>query len=225
MDVATILDQVQTWILALSGAAWIYPVMFGLALVDGFFPPLPSESLIITLTVASRSTGSPWLAGIVVAAIVGAWCGDQIAYQIGRSIGTERVPMLRTRRGRAAVAWARRALARRGASFIIAARYVPVGRVAVNMTAGAVGFPRRRFMGFSAIAAVVWGLYSLGVGLTASAWLAGRPLLAMAVGIAAGTLVGLLLDRVVRVVMRSRGDVVSELMRDAPLDDKNDIAA
>ncbi|WP_425955014.1 DedA family protein [Xylanimonas sp. McL0601] len=226
MDVATILDQLQGWILALSGAAWVYPAMFGLALVDGFFPPLPSESVVITLAVASRATGSPWLVGILVAAVLGAWCGDQVAYQIGRSVGTERIAILRTKRGRSTVVWARRALARRGASFIIAARYVPIGRVAVNMTAGAVGYPRRAFMGYSAIAAVVWGLYSLAVGLTAGAWLEDVPLLAMAVGIVAGSLVGLLLDRVVRVVLQHRGEPVEEPADDeAPLEPAGDVAA
>ncbi|QAY64463.1 DedA family protein [Xylanimonas allomyrinae] len=210
MDLLTILDQLESWILALSGATWVYPVMFALAFIDGFFPPLPSESVIITLAVASVATGSPWLVGVLIAAVLGAWCGDQIAYQIGRSIGTERVAILRTRRGRSTVAWARRALARRGASFIIAARYVPIGRVAVNMTAGAVGYPRRQFMGYSAIAAVVWGLYSLAVGMTAGAWLEDVPLLAMAVGIVAGVLVGVVLDRVVRAVLRHRGEAVDE---------------
>ncbi|RZS63179.1 DedA family protein [Xylanimonas ulmi] len=208
----TILSQVEDWILATSGAGWVYPLMFALALIDGFFPPLPSESVIITLAVASVATGSPWLVGVLVAAVLGAWCGDQIAYQIGRSIGTERIAILRTRRGRSTVAWARLALARRGAAFIIAARYVPIGRVAVNMTAGAVGYSRRRFLGYSGIAAVVWGVYSVAVGLTAGAWLQHNPLLAMAVGIVAGVLVGVLLDRVVRAVLRRRGEAVDEMV-------------
>ncbi|QAY70120.1 DedA family protein [Xylanimonas protaetiae] len=210
MDLGTILGQVEDWILALSGAAWVYPAMLGLALVDGFFPPLPSESVVITLAVAARTTGTPWLPGILVAAIVGAWCGDQIAYQIGRSVGTERVRILRTEKGRATVRWAKRALARRGASFIIAARYIPIGRVAVNMTAGAVRYPLRRFMGYSAIAAVVWGFYAIAVGLTASVWLHEYPLLAMAVGIAVGVVLGLLLDRVLHLLLHRRGELVDE---------------
>ena len=210
MDLGTILDQIQAWILALSGAAWVYPALFGLCLVDGFFPPLPSESVVITLVVAARATGSPNLVGVLIAAIAGAWLGDQIAYQIGKTIGTERIRILRTERGRATVRWAKRALARRGASFIIAARYIPVGRTAVNMTAGAVGYPRKRFMGYAAIAAVVWGFYAVGVGLTASVWLHDYPLLAMAVGIVVGVVLGLLLDRVLHVLLHRKGELVDE---------------
>ncbi|WP_148220653.1 DedA family protein [Xylanimonas cellulosilytica] len=205
-----ILGEIEAWILALSGAAWVYPAMAVLAFIDGFFPPLPSESVIITLAVAAQTTGSPWLPGILVAAIVGAWCGDQVAYQIGRSVGTERVRILRTERGHATVRWARRALARRGASFIIAARYVPVGRVAVNMTAGAVGYPRRRFMGYSAIATVIWGFYAVGVGLTAGAWLHEYPLLAMVAGIVGGVLIGLLIDRALHYLLLRRGELADE---------------
>jgi len=206
VDVSTVLGHIEGWILALSGAAWVYPAMFGLAAVDGFIPPLPSESVVITLAVAARTTGSPWLPGILLAAVVGAWVGDNIAYIIGRSIGTERLRILRTKKGEAMVRWARRALSRRGASFIIAARYVPIGRVAVNITAGAVGYPQRKFVGWSAIATTVWGLYAVGVGMTAGAWLEEYPLLAMAVGIVGGTVVGLLLDRVVRLLLHRGGD-------------------
>ncbi len=210
MDLGALLGTIEAWILALSGAAWVYPAMFGLALVDGFFPPLPSESVVITLAVASRASGSPWLPGVLLAATVGAWLGDQIAYQIGRSVGTERVRILRTKRGRATVRWARRALARRGASFIIAARYIPIGRVAVNMTAGAVGYPRRRFVGYSAIAAVAWGLYSVAVGLTASAWLHEYPLLAMVAGVVGGVLIGVVVDRVLQRLLKRRGELTDE---------------
>jgi membrane protein DedA with SNARE-associated domain len=210
VDVGTILDNIQDWILALSGAAWVYPAMLSLALLDGFFPPLPSESVVTVLAVAARTNGAPWLPGIMIAATVGAWCGDQIAYQIGRSIGTERIRILRTEKGRATVRWARRALGRRGASFIIAARYIPVGRVAVNMTAGAVGYPRGRFMGYSGIAAVIWGLYSIAIGVTASAWLHDYPLVAMAAGIVAGVLIGILIDRVLHLLARRKGELADE---------------
>jgi membrane-associated protein len=195
---STMLDQLEVWILDLGTSAWIYPAMYASATIDGFFPPVPSESVVITLTVLSHSTGVPWLPGVLALAILGAWTGDQIAYQIGRKIGTDRARILRTPRGRKAVAWARHALDHRGAAFILAARYVPIGRVAVNMTAGAVGYPRRRFMAYSGIAAVTWGIYSMLIGLAAGAWLGHNTLLAMAVGVVAGVLLGVLVDQVMQ---------------------------
>ncbi|MCA5892632.1 DedA family protein [Isoptericola sp. NEAU-Y5] len=197
------LSQVEESILELAASAWIYPAMYVSATIDGFFPPIPSESVIITLTVLAHASGNPWLPGILLLAALGAWTGDQIAYQIGRTVGTERVRFLRSRRGRKAVEWARQALSRRGASFIIGARYIPIGRVAVNMTAGAVGYPRARFMLYSAIAAVTWSIYSMLIGLAAGAWLGHNPLLAMAVGVVTGVLLGLVVDQVVQRLLRT----------------------
>ncbi|MDR7382542.1 DedA family protein [Promicromonospora iranensis] len=195
--ISTVLSATEAWILAMAASPWIYPAMFAFATIDGFFPPLPSESVVITLTVSAHSTGTPWMWLVLLTAAAGAWVGDQIAYQIGRMIGTERVPFLRGPRGRRAVAWAERALTRRGASFILAARYVPIGRVAVNMTAGAVGYPRRRFAGIAAIAAVMWALYSAGIGLVAAQWLGHEPLLAITIGVVFGVAMGFVVDKVV----------------------------
>ncbi|GGM12488.1 DedA family protein [Promicromonospora citrea] len=195
--IATVLSATEAWILAMAASPWIYPAMFAFATIDGFFPPLPSESVVITLTVSAHSTGTPWMWLVLLTAAAGAWVGDQIAYQIGLMIGTERVPFLRGPRGRRAVAWAERALTRRGASFILAARYVPIGRVAVNMTAGALRYPRKRFMVVAAIAAVMWALYSAGIGLVAAQWLGHEPLLAIVIGVVLGVAMGFVVDKVV----------------------------
>ncbi|WP_435738784.1 DedA family protein [Cellulosimicrobium sp. PMB13] len=202
--VSTFLENLEAWILALAASGWIYPALLGFATIDGFFPPIPSESVVITLAVSAHATGSPNLLLVLLIAAVGAWTGDQIAFSLGRVVGTDRIAFLRTARGRKAVAWAERALAHRGASFILAARYIPVGRVAVNMTAGAVGYPRRRFMAFSAIAAVTWAIYSVLIGLVAAQWLGHEPLLAMVVGVVIGIAAGFVIDRILMVRARRR---------------------
>lgn len=199
-------QNIETWILALAASPWIYVALLCLATIDGFFPPVPSESVVITLAVAASTTGAPHMAGVFVVAAVGAWTGDQIAYAIGRAIGTDRVPFLRGPRGQRAVAWARQALSARGASFILAARYVPIGRVAVNFSAGALGYRRRSFMAISAVAGLTWAAYSVAIGLAAASWLGHRPLLAMAIGIVIGIASGFVLDQVLgRLALRRGG--------------------
>jgi len=203
--VSTFLENLETWVLALAASAWIYPALYAFATIDGFFPPIPSESVVITLAVAASTSGNPNLVLVLAIAAAGAWTGDQIAYALGRVIGTERFPFLRSVRGRKAVAWADQALKARGAAFILAARYVPIGRVAVNMTAGAVGYPRRRFMAYSGLAAVTWSLYSVLIGLVAAQWLGHQPLLAMVLGVVLGVLSGVVVDRVMnRMAARRR---------------------
>ncbi|GHG45786.1 membrane protein [Flavimobilis marinus] len=199
-------QNIETWILALAASPWIYVALLCLATIDGFFPPVPSESVVITLAVAASTTGSPHMAGVFVVAAVGAWTGDQIAYAIGRAVGTDRVPFLRGPRGQRAVAWARQALSARGASFILAARYVPIGRVAVNFSAGALGYRRHSFMAISGVAGLTWAAYSVAIGLAAASWLGHRPLLAMAIGIVIGIASGFVLDQVLgRLALRRGG--------------------
>jgi membrane protein DedA with SNARE-associated domain len=71
---------------------------------------------------------------------------------------------------------------------------VPIGRLAVNLTAGAVGYPRRQFVGLTALAAAIWSLYSVAIGLLAGAWIQDQPVVAIAAGVVGGILSGLLLD-------------------------------
>lgn len=188
----------QDWILALAASPLVYLGLYLFATIDGFFPPIPSESVVIALAALSSSSGTPNITLIVLVAAAGAFTGDQIAYGIGTRINVRQVRFLRGVRGQKTLDWAERALARRGPSFILAARYIPVGRVAVNMTAGAVGYPHRRFVGITALAAVTWALFSSAIGLGAGAWFKGHPLVAIAVGVVGGLLIGLVLDRVLR---------------------------
>ncbi|NTW38701.1 MAG: DedA family protein [Cellulomonadaceae bacterium] len=186
--------MVEDWIIALAASPWVFVALYAFATIDGFFPPVPSESAVIGLAALSVSTGKPnfWLLGAVAAA--GAFSGDQIAYSIGQRIRVHDLRFMQGARQRKALAWAERMLAERGATFIIAARYVPIGRVAVNMTAGAVGLSRLRFTGFVAVAAVAWSVYSVMLGIGAGVWLHDHPLLAVVVGVCGGLVLGMVLD-------------------------------
>ena len=106
--------------------------------------------------------------------------------------------VLRSPRGQAAVDWAENALANRGAAFIIAARYIPIGRVAVNMTAGAVGYSRRRFMGLYRHRRGHVGLL-LGAHRHRRRGVVGHhTLVAVAVGVVGGLAIGVVIDWVLR---------------------------
>ncbi|WP_307802691.1 DedA family protein [Cellulomonas dongxiuzhuiae] len=188
----------EQWALDLAASPWVFAALLGFATIDGFFPPVPSESLVIGLASLSTSTGSPVLWPVIAVAALGAFTGDQIAFQIGRALPIRRLRGFRGRRGQALLDWAERALRDRGAAFIIAARYIPVGRVAVNMTAGALGFRRRRFVLLTAIAAVTWALYSTLIGIGTGTVLGHSPIVGVVVGILGGFAIGLVVDRVLR---------------------------
>lgn len=182
------------WILALAASPLVYLGLYLFATIDGFFPPVPSESVVIALAAMSAASGQPNLALILLVAAAGAFTGDQIAYAIGRRVDVRGLRFLRGPRGQRTLDWAERAITHRGPSFILAARYVPIGRVAVNMTAGALGYPRRRFVPLSAAAGITWSLYSVGLGLGAGVWFQDNPILAICVGVVGGVVLGLVVD-------------------------------
>ncbi|GAA3805277.1 DedA family protein [Cellulomonas soli] len=190
--------MIEAWALALAGSPWVFLVVYLFATIDGFFPPIPSESVIIAFAALAMSSGEPNLWLVMLVASAGAFTGDQIAYQIGSKVDVRRVRFLQRPAAQRTIDWAERALARRGASFIIAARYIPIGRVAVNMTAGALGFRRRRFMLLTGLAAVTWAAYSTAIGIGAGIWLHDHPLIAIAAGVVGGILIGLVVDWLLR---------------------------
>jgi membrane protein DedA with SNARE-associated domain len=182
-----------------AGAGWLLPALFVFFAVDGVIPPLPSEGVLIGLAAVGASTGSPhWLA-LFAAAAAGAWVGDNVAYLLGRRGGLDRF-VERTERGRRALGWARRRFERRGALIIVVGRWVPVGRAAVNLTAGATGYPRPRFAAFTVLSAGLWAAWSVGVGSLAGRWVDDNALLASALGVAIALVVALLLERLTRLL-------------------------
>ncbi|WP_082581132.1 DedA family protein [Leifsonia sp. Root227] len=198
------MDAVNELIAQTVSSPWIYLVVAVVVFVDAFFPPVPSESVVIAAAAASITLGQPNIALIVACAAVGAIVGDNVTFAIGRGVGVTRFGWMRRPRMQAAVGWARAGLDRRAAVLLLTARYIPVGRVAVNLVAGASGFPRRRFFGLSVLAGLSWAAYSVTVGLLAGHWLHGNPLLGMLAGIAMGMATGVLVDVGMRVAARRR---------------------
>lgn len=188
----------QDQVLALVDSPWILLAVFLLTIIDGFFPPVPSESIVIAAGVLIVAGQGPHLGWLILAAAAGAFIGDMIAFTIGRFLPVERIPLLRGPKVARAMMWAEQALAERATVYIMSARFIPVGRVAVNITAGAVGFRRKFFIVIAACAAVCWALYSVALGLVAGTLLAKHPLLGVVLGVAGGVIIGFVLDFVLK---------------------------
>lgn len=176
---------------------WLYLVMFAVAIIDGFFPPVPSETVLVAAAAVAASTNSTNLILLCTIAAIGAAIGDNIAFSIGRGVGTRRFRWMRRPRVAASFDWAGRTLDRSGAGLILGARYIPVGRVAVNMSAGALRYPRRRFIPLSVIAGAMWAAYSVFIGLVAGNLVSDQPLLGAAIGVVLALVIGFVIDRIV----------------------------
>lgn len=196
-------DQITPLVTELAASPLVYVVLFALCLVDGFFPPVPSESALVAVAAIAATSGQPVLAGVLVVAALGAIAGDSIAYWIGRRIGLARLARSKRPRIAAAFAFAERQMQRRSASLILIGRYIPVGRVAVNMTAGATRLPYRRFLAISSLAGLAWSATSLGIALAASSVLH-EPIVAAVVSMVVAAGLGIVVDRVIGRVSRRR---------------------
>src|SRR5438552_3557633 len=160
-----------------------YPALFGGMVLEQFVPPMPGEPLLLGAgALAGNGRLSLWLAAAL--ALAGTVVGDLVWYEIGR-IGGQRVlkwmgrlaiePDTCVRNGA-------ETLTSHGASALLIAKFVPGLNSIGQPLAGALGMPRRRFMMFDALGAVLWvGLY-VGLGFAFHDQLAEAVLLADRLG-------------------------------------------
>jgi membrane-associated protein len=190
------MDAINTAIISLAGSPWMWGLVLLLIVIDGFFPFLPGESVIVALAAVGASTGLPNLWLLLLVAGLGSFLGDNIAFLIGRRVGASRLQAHTDEKVARLTRRAHAHFASRPAAVILTAKFVPVGRVAINVLAGATGFSRRSFIALSAISGAAWAVYSILVGLAAGAWVHNNPIFGMVIAVAVALTVGVLVDRV-----------------------------
>ncbi len=161
---------------------WVYGVVFALAALDAFLPIVPSEATLITAGVFAAS-GEPNVLLVILAGGAGAMLGDHISYLIGRAGGENiirRIPE-GTRRART-FERVRELLFAHGGVALVIARYIPGGRTAITLTCGAIGYPRRRFTAFDAIACFSWAAYTTLLGFVGGSAFQDHPIQGLALG-------------------------------------------
>lgn len=196
-------EAINTLIEQNAAALWVLPALFLLATFDALLPPVPSESVVITLAAFGAASGSPHLLALGAVAAAGAFIGDNLTFTLARRSGLNRLRSSRRPKVAQAFRRAESELDRRGGLAIVVARYIPVGRVAVNVTAGAGSFSHRRFALLSAMAALSWAAYSVGIGALAGHWVEQNPLLGAAGGVVLAGGLGLVVDRVLQRLPRA----------------------
>ncbi|MDR1295714.1 MAG: VTT domain-containing protein [Bifidobacteriaceae bacterium] len=192
------MGAVSDFLLSLAQSFVVLPLVTAFAAIDGFFPPVPSESVVISLASIYASAGE-WgrLALLAGFAAAGAFAGDNIAYWIGHFFQPGKWRLFTSGKGHTAYAWATRQFRTRGAPLLFAARYVPVGRVAVNIVAGSIRFRYSQFVAIDALASLTWGVYGTALGVLGGSVAGDNPLIAIGVGMVVGVGVGAIVQKVV----------------------------
>jgi membrane-associated protein len=177
----------------LMSSWWIYLALFGFAALDGFFPAIPSETLVVTAGVFA-ALGEPNLYGVIATAAGGAFVGDHVSYLLGRGAGSRLARFKQGTKRHAMTLWAGNALAERGGLVLVVARYVPGGRTAVTLTMGAVRYSLRTFSLFAGLAALSWGLYCSLVGYLGGKAFEDNPVKGVILGIGLALTVTLIVE-------------------------------
>jgi membrane-associated protein len=161
---------------------WVYGVVFALAALDAFLPIVPSEATLITAGVFAAS-GKPNVLLIILAGGAGAMLGDHISYLIGRAGGENIIRRIPEGSRRAKTfERVRHLLFTHGGIALVIARYIPGGRTAITLTTGAIGYPRRRFTAFDALACFSWAAYTTLLGFVGGSAFQDHPIEGLALG-------------------------------------------
>lgn len=141
-----------------SWALWVtLAIIFAeCGLLLGFF--LPGDTLLFSIGLFVSQgvvAESIWLVCVVLT--VGAVLGNVVGYEIGRRVG----PVILEREDRRLlrpehVARTSAFFERYGSPAIVLARFVPIVRTVITVTAGVAEMARRRYVTFSALGGVLW---------------------------------------------------------------------
>jgi membrane protein DedA with SNARE-associated domain len=190
---------------AVSGAWWSYFIIAGVAMLDAFFPLVPSETVLITGGVLA-STGALELWLVILAAALGAIAGDNVSYGLGTLVGERTIKRwFRTEKWHARLEWAEHQLLTRGAYIIIVARFIPGGRTVTTFAAGYIhAFPWRKFIVYDVIAGFVWATYGALLGYFGGKTFEAQPWKGFIVAFVAATGVALLVEAIRHLRRRRR---------------------
>ncbi|MFM7046700.1 MAG: DedA family protein [Actinomycetota bacterium] len=152
--------QAFDWLKDFSSSPWFYAIIFVIAVLDSVLPIVPSETLVIIGGV-SAGLGNLWIPLVIVCAVCGAFIGDNLSYLLGREASDWVMRrQSRTEKGARRMAAVAEQVHERGGLLLITARFIPGGRTALTLSCGVTRQPQRWFMGWAAIAAVIWGHYA-----------------------------------------------------------------
>lgn len=167
---------------ALLHSGWLLPLLVVMIAVDGPFPVLPSETLLMSaaaMAFGRHDAGA--VAALFAVALVGSVLGDLAVFGLGRS--SHRI-LARTSEAHCGLStWVRRHVLLRPGIALVGARFVPGGRLVSTAAAGRFGLPLRRFLPWTVASSAAWSAYMLLVGLALGPIVGGSPLLSLLAGV------------------------------------------
>jgi membrane-associated protein len=171
---------------------WAYVLCFLFIWFDAVIPIFPGET---TLAAASTlaAAGELALGLVMLAGALGAIVGDSSLFWLARKSASKIQPHLDKALAipKVRVAWD--ALDRAPGLLIVAGRYVPGMRFAVNASMGLGEISYRRFLAWSVLSGVLWSVYTCALAYWVATTLSGYPLASLIISslITSAALVGI----------------------------------
>jgi membrane-associated protein len=196
-----------------SSGDWAYLAVFLLVFADAICPVFPGET---TLNAASTlaAQGVLDLGLVMVAGALGAMVGDSTLYWIARLFGQRFQARLTAATENPKLRAALQFLGSRASVLLVAGRFVPGVRFAVNATLGLSSYRYPAFLLWSAIGGTVWSVYTCALAYLVGTSLADFPLASV---IISGLITTVALCAIFLVVRRSRNPAPSEAVPSSPL--------
>ena len=172
--------DIAEW-LAEAPEEWAYVLCFVLVWFDAVIPIFPGET---TLNAASTlaAQGDELELGLVMAAgAAGAIVGDSSLFWIARKSAARVQGQLDKALENPKVRAGWDALDRSPGLLIVAGRYVPGMRFAVNATMGLSSIPYRRFLPWSVLGGILWSVYTCTLAYKVATTLSGFPLASLVI--------------------------------------------
>lgn len=161
---------------ALLSSPWVYGLVALSIVLDVFLPVLPSGALLIAAATAGSATGQTFAVFetvmLALCAASASLLGDLAAYGLARRGGQWLDRRLqRSRKLSAAQERLGEVVRQGGGPLVVMARFAPAGRTIVSIAAGAAQRTTAQFLPWSALAGVIWAVYSVGLGYLGGQWL------------------------------------------------------
>ncbi|MET4542290.1 membrane-associated protein [Arthrobacter bambusae] len=151
-------------IMSAADSGWVYPLGAVFVALSAVFPPIPTTSLFVALGALSATDNLPNGYLLVAAMLAGAVAGDLGAYEFVRRRDMANWKILQGARTQKALHASRERLSKHSASWVLTSRFVPLGRLTMNVASAITPVPRGRFVLYSVAAGILWSAYSVGIG-------------------------------------------------------------
>ncbi|MCK1803134.1 VTT domain-containing protein [Nocardia zapadnayensis] len=189
------MEEIGAWVAGFAGTLAVYPIAAVVNAIAGIVPPVPSTALFVGLGALNATSGEPSFLGLVLAMIAGSIAGDLILYALASRFDFRQWPLLSSPRAQRRLERIDARMESESLQVLVISRFIPLGRTAVSLIAGAGRMSLRDFTGALTTASVVWALYSVGFGWLTARWIPVPTIVAVIIAIVLSIVLGFAISR------------------------------